>query len=401
MTEKINSIRDKICSFLQEGKGHVSNIKGLKFNPGCIPTIHVWGNRAERASSVGKFGRPIVSSMYHLLFKKAVTEILTWQEPQKLTSRILLMASRHFYQIASRLLIWPRLPEDLRQEISIYAKNAGASRQFAMFALLLGEFDMFLTYRGCSTMAATAPLTRDGQLVMGRNLDFDSFGLADVLHILQVNHPSEPDEIPSAWLSWLGFWGTFTGWNRAGLALGCMVVNNAKNDDIPNLKARSCFTPMAWAYTKILRKCRTVEEGIGLLRTMTPLGPNNIMLADSTGHAVVVEWSTNRMQVRQIENGFLVATNGFRSREMFEVEDTCDRYENAEAFLTAQHNDGIDGMAMRKALDLVNQGELTLHSAIFEPNRRKVHIAINPPPSTRGIWHELPWDVWENHDLIP
>lgn len=83
MTEKINSIRDKICSFLQEGKGHVANIKGLKFNPGCIPTIHVWGNRAERASSVGKFGRPIVSSMYHLLFKKAVTEILTWQEPQK------------------------------------------------------------------------------------------------------------------------------------------------------------------------------------------------------------------------------------------------------------------------------------------------------------------------------
>lgn len=152
---------------------------------------------------------------------------------------------------------------------------------------------------------------------------------------------------------------------------------------------------MAWGYNRILRGASSVSAALSLLRKMTPMAPNNIILADSKGQAVVVEWAPNRMACRTMQNGILIATNGFRNEGMFDIPDDCYRYANTVSSIRFFQKERYTANSMRSQLHAVNQGELTLHSAIFEPINGKVHIAINPPPSTRGTWHTIDWDIWK------
>ena len=393
MDQEIEKTRQDIAAFLQCGQNTTSKIPGVVFHPGSLPVVHFHGTRLERAIAAGSFCRPFARRISGSLFRWIVDEF-----GSSIISPHLRPNAESFCKVfipgMARLWLWHRLPHDLKQELRQMCRAAGVNSNIAAFIILLAEFEMLLNYRGCSTIAAGPPLTKPHELIMGRNLDFDSLGLADALHLVQVHHPEEPDEIPSACLGWLGFWGTLTGWNKAGLSLACTVVYNSKKNDEPRVFTFERAVPMAWAYTRLLRHAPDVKTAVKMLHQMKPMAPSNVMLADSTGKAVVVEWAPNRMICRPMDNDLLVATNGFRTPEMFSEPDICDRYDGTMQSVRFIPSASYNASLMRRQLHSVNQGGLTLHSAIFEPVKRRVHVAINPPPSTRGDWHEIDWDIW-------
>ena len=393
MSMLTEQIRKEAQAFLKTGSGLEHLPRGVVFHPGDLPAVHFSGSSLERATAAGVFCRPLARKIAAAVFSWIVGEFGPTFIPQWGRSSVESICQMVASGMA-RLCFWPRLPHDLRQELLQMCRGANVSPGVAAFIVLFGECEMLLAYRGCSTIAAGAPLTADNDIIMGRNLDFDSLGLADVLHLVQVHHPADGSEIPTASLGWLGFWGILTGWNRAGLALACNVVYNGQKDDKPRLASLSRSYPMAWAYTCLLRRCPNVEAALSMLHTLKPMAPSNIMLADAEGNAVVVEWAPNRMICRPLDQGNLVATNGFRGDGMFSSPDICDRYESTIEAMGQVPSGVYTTATMRRQLHAVHQGGLTLHSAIFEPVKRRVHLATNPPPSTRGHWHEIDWDIW-------
>jgi hypothetical protein len=390
----MHQLRDRIRDFLNNGRGAPCPIGGVQFLPGSLPIVHLRGTRLERARAAGRLGRPLVPAIQCALFDYCFDLVASCRLGGRMRS-IARAAAAPLCGIAAWAGLWHRMPREMRCELRAYANAAGAGKSLGALAMIMAEMDMIRELHfGCSATAVGPPIAGPGELIIGRNLDFDSFGLADVAHLLQVNHPVEEDEIPSAWLTWLGFWGVFTGWNRSGLSLGCMVVYNHRYEDRPRPFSLARFTPMPWAYARILRQCHNVDDALALIRTMRPLAPNNILLGDREGRAVLVEWSRNRMEYRQLRDGFVLGTNGFREDGMKGSEDDCWRYDLVDGLLRKNATGRFSARDMEGLLHSTNQEDLTIHSAIFEPNRERVHLAVGRPPSSGGPWNELPWDVW-------
>jgi len=301
-------------------------------------------------------------------------------------------------------LLARRMPSDLRDEIRAMAHVAGVSASGALTLTVMGDFHAAL---GCSTIVIEPPLVASGRLLFGRNLDFVGYGLSDVAALLLVHHPADNSgEIPHASLGWAGLWGIHTGWNAAGLCLGNMQVYNPGVDSPSGtLHMLSGRTPTSWAYARLLRHCGTVREALDKLASIAPLSPTNVMLADASGDAALVEWDLRRHRVRRPEQGKLFATNYFLHPEMRGEEVECWRLlllERVFADLdrrsrSTAEDTPLEAQDLVALLDAVNQGDLTLHSVVFEPAGRRVHLAAAAaPPSTGGQWDTLPWAVWDS-----
>ncbi len=382
-----DSLRQTIRAYLQEGAGVPTLPPNGRFIPGPIGQLHVHGTRQERAKVFGAFCRPWAESLQNQVVQQGL-HALSQQYPQ-----IKHLPPTSTAKVLSRLFFWPGLPKDFKQEIRTFCRVADLSPYVAGLLMLSSELEMM----GCSTASIDGPHSGNGP-IFGRNLDFNGFNILDVASLLTVHHSSEADEIPSAWFGWLSVWGVFTGWNRAGLSLGCMVIYNARPQDRPMLFPVLRGVPMAWAYTQILRQCATVSQAVDYLKRTQPTAPNNLMLVDSGGEAVMAEWAPTGLVVRSSENGCLFGTNGFRSTEMAGKPDDCWRYDDMHRFLNRQPSGQFTASSMKSLLGKVNQGETTLQSAVFEPVAGRVHLAAGSLPSTLGPWSTLPWDVWSAAD---
>lgn len=373
-----------------------------------IPTLHLYGPPAERARQAGALLAPVLGDLLDEFLRRAAPS-----------------APTRWGMDAFLALMTRRVPRDLQVEIRALARAAGVSTSRALALTLMGDFHAAMA---CSTIVVEPPLAAPESLVFGRNLDFIGYGLADVAAVLAVHHPAgggedgpdgqnrrdgqngqggrdgrsglgeESGEIPYASLGWAGLWGTHTGWNAAGLCLGNMQAYNPKPDSPTGpLHMLSGKTPTSWAYTRLLRSCRTVREALAALDAITPLSPTNLMLADATGESALVEWDIQRHRVRRAEGGRLFATNYYIHPEVRGEAVDCWRMnllEQAFADLTPGAPGRVDAAAMSRLLDSVNQGDLTLHSIVFEPKARRIRLAASRAPSSEGPWETIPWNVW-------
>ena len=80
----------------------------------------------------------------------------------------------------------------------------------------------------CSVLAAWDEATEDGDLMMGRNADYNFKRINKALGIIVVKHPVKGYSTVSS--SFLGLAGTFTGINEKGVCYGNMLVYNGNED---------------------------------------------------------------------------------------------------------------------------------------------------------------------------
>ena len=59
----------------------------------------------------------------------------------------------------------------------------------------------------------------------------------------------------------------------------------------------------------------------------------------------------------------------------------CYRYAHLD---TLRNATPLDVAAVKEALHAVNQGEMTVHSMVFEPTARRLHLAMGRGPITGG-----------------
>ncbi len=264
---------------------------------------------------------------------------------------------------------------------------------------------------GCSSFAVWGNLAEGGGVLTGRNLDWNTLAPLQDAQIILV-HQLDPDGKAVGWVSvtWPCVIGCLTGMNAEGVTVAMHDVWADPPTD------KFGFTPRGLALREAIEAAhaRTAAKDVArVLRSRRCAVGNNVMVtwpySGKGTPAIVFEYDGNRENSQGLtprkptreeskegghrhQNGkaaspppaptFQVCTNHYRLRA---GPSACERYEGIVRYLSARHEAGrvVTVDDAWKALDRVSlpRGEvrriMTYHSVVFEPNLRRMHVALS------------------------
>lgn len=155
--------------------------------------------------------------------------------------------------------------------------------------------------------------------------------------------PAKKDALARLWYGWDKF--AQGGINEAGL-----FFDGAVSPDQPKLKGHK--NPKGNFGDGLLANCRTVNEAIQYIKDKQLILHNaHMMLGDSTGNAVVLEWINNKLQVIPIQDNKLIMTNYLLS-DTTQGNYPCPRY-NSIAERIAQAEQKGDTVSFLQAANFI------------------------------------------------
>jgi predicted choloylglycine hydrolase len=216
-------------------------------------------------------------------------------------------------------------------------------------------------------------------LLFGRNLDFFPLGYLHEFSLVTV-YAASAETYGFASVGFPGSVGCFSGMNQFGLSLARHEVLTPAVKTTYNPKG----IPFAICFRAVLETCRTVAEAIRLIEKTPHVTVNNLILCDANGGAIV-EIAPEGIRSRPITTEMHSCTNHFvdpawqnpRQANSFQTQDRLARLESSPAVGV-----GIDDV--RRVLDDVNQGDLTIQTMVFDPSAVAIHVAFGPGPTTRS-----------------
>jgi len=264
---------------------------------------------------------------------------------------------------------------------------------------------------GCSSFAVWGDLAEGGGVLTGRNLDWNTLTPLQDAQIILV-HQLDPDGRAVGWVSvtWPCVIGCLTGMNAEGVTVAMHDVGAGPPTD------KFGFTPRGLALREAIEAAhaRTAAKDVArVLRSRRCAVGNNVMVTWPYGGkgspSIVFEYdgdtgNSRGLTLRKPGRGeleaakpghsdgetapagqvvaFQVCTNHYRLRA---AASACERYAGIVRYLSAQREAGrvISVDDAWKALDQVSlpRGEtgriMTYHSVVFEPNTRRMHVALS------------------------
>ncbi len=267
---------------------------------------------------------------------------------------------------ASRTLL-SRVSPEHRAELDAIVKTTGIDRDALAVANTMLELRRL---GGCSAFVAQGGRSAAGGPLFGRNFDFPTFGALDRLGLITVVRPQGKHAFVS--VGFPGLVGVVSGINDAGLAVATLDVYSAK-DGSPMFDPTG--TPLTFSYRRVLEECTTVAEAEKLLRKVKPTTWSNLTVCDKHG-AAVFELTPKHLVVRRGDDGVLACTNHFRTPEL-STGRKCRRFAIFEAAMDRPQFGAGD---VARLMHAVNQGEMTIHTMIFEPVSLRLHVAMGSGP---------------------
>jgi len=216
-------------------------------------------------------------------------------------------------------------PHQLRGELHIVAETAGVDPRAADMALAVPDTMMWVLgmadrlWRadfsmtpmpvkggvgfGCSGVAALPSATADGQLLQGRNLDYDGIGTFDKYPTVAFCKPADGQAY--AWIASAGVHtAALTGMNESGIFLG--------SNTSPTTDVSLCGMPFFALNEEVIRQATTLGEAVAILSRMRCVSGYSVMVSHGpSGESIVAEYSSGRLGVRKPLGGCLAATNHY------------------------------------------------------------------------------------------
>ncbi len=244
----------------------------------------------------------------------------------------------------------------------------------------------------CSSFAAWGTSSCDGELIIGRNLDFyagDAFAENRVVYFIT---PSQGHRFMS--ISWPGMIGVVSGMNDQGLT----ITMNSGRSSIP-LQAK---TPISILALEILQYASTIDEAVAIAKKRDVFVSESLMIGSAKdGRAALIEKSPRKMDVFQVPGAdHLVCTNHFQggayskdrgNRKQIEESHSMYRYARIEELIgqapcmdpptvaaILRDRNGLEGAPLGNGNELAINHLLAHHSIIFKPESRQVWISTPP-----------------------
>jgi len=254
---------------------------------------------------------------------------------------------------------------------------------------------------GCSAFAAMGQRTAEGELLVGRNLDYfvpsaageDAWAATNYMkeHVVAIEYTPESGH-PFVSVGWPGFIGVATGMSAAGLCLGSLTVSTRRNWPFA--------TPATFIYRDMLQDTETLSDAIHLLRQSPRAQGNNLLLGSgSEADARVVEFTPWQFSVREPEDGWICTTNHYVSPEMDRFHTHGVVFSSGERMARLDEMCAVGTLADGKAAGafLIDQGlrvpeaneycgvfnPCTIYSVVFAPTRGELWVRVADRPDRR------------------
>lgn len=257
------------------------------------------------------------------------------------------------------------MPADHLAEMESLAK--ASDYEFEMLMLINSIYDLS-SGMGCSTFIAESERSDTKTPIFGRNFDWmPSKGLPQQSMVI-VYKPEGKRAFATVTLAPIA--GMISGMNDAGLSCTINAIALAKSKD----KAKFDWdaTPMLLLFRRVLEECKTVEEAKKLIESSKRTTAACLTLCDVNGGAVF-EITPKSVEVRKPDNGATCCTNHFLSATLGGGKE-CPRLEKLTAL--QKKSDPLNVEDVFAVLESVNQGKATIHSMVFEPKQRMLHLKI-------------------------
>ncbi|MEE4284610.1 MAG: C45 family peptidase [Mariniphaga sp.] len=232
----------------------------------------------------------------------------------------------------------------------------------------------------CSVLAVWGDATENGELLMGRNADYDFKRINKALGIIVVKHPENGFATVSS--SFLGLAGTFTGINEKGICYGNMLVYNGKEED--NSEGG---LPIQLLMQTAAENQSSAKGMIDFLTSQKHVIPVNVMCADKN-EAIVAELGIDNFAVREGNKGVLAATNYFYTSGMFAKPDNDKRLSGL--MINARKNYGKFKLKhLKTAMHQARKPNENLQCVMFEPAQMLIHVSMNKVPASKGPFYTI------------
>jgi isopenicillin-N N-acyltransferase-like protein len=266
-----------------------------------------------------------------------------------------------------------RAPERYWRELDAAARGAKLTeKESDLLIMLNGLFEIYEVFN-CAAFLVEPERSATGEMLFGRNFDFDNYGCLDRLSLVTVCRPEGRHAFAS--VGFPGWVGVPSGMNDAGLAVASLGAYGAA-DDSPEFNPLG--TPLYLTFRRILEECSTVEEAEKLLEG-GKFATRMILSACDTRRAVVFEITPKNVVVRRAEDHLLASTNSFRSAKL-RVSKDSEQYAKLQKYW--EQKEPLGRSDVEQAMRDVARSD-TLHTMIFEPKTLKLHLAIGAhPPAT-------------------
>lgn len=160
---------------------------------------------------------------------------------------------------------------------------------------------------GCTAFAAGGAWTASGDLLVGRNFDFEASRLFDEHKIIGLYRPEEG--LPFLSVAWPGMAGAVTGLNAERIFCS---INGAHSEDRGRIG-----TPVSLVVREVLQYAESLEQAIEIVRRAEVFVSDSYLIVDGeTGTGAVVEKTPARTAVRPMEGELLLQANHFLTEEL-------------------------------------------------------------------------------------
>jgi len=368
----------------------------LKLHESGVPILTIAGRPYEMGFQHGKLLAPQISLLYERYLS--------------------VFAGKFDYDLRLSRRMERHIPPRFQDEIRGLGDGSGVGYERALVAACFLDLHKIA---GCSTFLVHGQSSAedDGELMLGRNLDFPSLGLAHHASMIIRMKPEGFREHVA--VTWPGMVGTLSGMNRDGLSLAMMLIYGHTRHD------RLDGVPFPLHYRQVLEECGTTGEAIDRFRRREFAVCNNVMLADRWRDAAVMELRTDEVGIVRGDPAFPVlrCTNHFRTgrrkwafaftafssypriwklnraakRGAIVIRSPNDDANRPEAH-RAQHlhrkanGDGrlpftetdVRGLLQRVAIPGIN-----LQRMVLRPERLGISVAFGNPSTGQRDWHDL------------
>ncbi|MEW6200990.1 MAG: C45 family peptidase [bacterium] len=301
------------------------------------------------------------------------------------------------------------IPEEYVEEMRGIAEGAGVGYEKILYSNIFLDVvsaDWVGVKPNCSNFAVLGGVTRNGDVIHGRNLDWSSDKLLVLANTVFFITPAEG--VPLASVSWPGMAGTLTGINAEQISMGEMtsITSDASLDGMPFMIH----------LRKLLQYSTNLDDAYSILSKLPRTTGYNVLVTDGKANdGFVAELSATRITRSAPRNGVLIHTNHFLHEEMAPQQeeivksnggrktDSQYRYERLEHLIDANVG-GIDEKSAEEFLsDKFNpeEGKIsenlsntickgnTLQSVVMLPQSGELYVALKTLPAPDGGYVKL------------
>ncbi len=179
---------------------------------------------------------------------------------------------------------------------------------------------------GCTGVAASAPMTSDGGLVLGRNFDTGLLGYFEKEHLILIHDLPNKTRVVGFASAGLHYAAGVSGFNSHGLVASLHELQTeavttgartvCKRGGCRNGSKRIKTEVTPYLLHRVLMEAKTLDQAISLIKSTRGLGAWTILIADSkTNEIASIEISGKKVAVaRRVRNSHMAQSNHFFSK---------------------------------------------------------------------------------------